>query len=540
MRKPQLGYKSLFSPWSVTVAFILALATWLRVADLGHVPAGLTWDEAAIGYVGKLVVTTGRDEWGQRLPRAFRSFGDYKAPVAFYLAGTSTALFGMNPWAVRLPFALSGVVAVALVMAITHELWRDRWYSALAGFFLAVTPWHIHYSRVAFESGLAMTSLLLFLWGWLRVREQSHWRNLFLLTTGGILTFLAYHSGRVVLPLSIFAIAIHEVARGATWWHRHLRALLVAALVGVVGIGPVVVSMVWGPGVTRAAQTSIFADGFSSSQAWNTLFAHWAAHFSPAFWVGNAATTARHMTGPSGVLLWTQAVLVLLGVSFVLSELLARLGAAQRAPAWLAALHHHLIRHPRQRTGVHPLLWLGLLIIGLFPGALGQEVPHSNRTLLALPAAIILMTYAAQMLYRDLPGLTRSLMIGGLLLFLSLELARWWWGYTILYRSQSAREWLDGYTQGVLAVQPAWQAGKRIKFTSDYGEPSMFWAFATNMPGVQYRQERVASVVFGPTQEADLERFDVVVTSDRVAFSIPASRVVRRADGSVALRIYER
>ena len=91
----------------ISFVLILLLATALRFYKLGQVPHGMTWDEAAIGYNGYAVLTTRRDEWLKRFPISFQSFGDYKAPLAIYLNGLFTFVFGMNLWAVRLPFALA-------------------------------------------------------------------------------------------------------------------------------------------------------------------------------------------------------------------------------------------------------------------------------------------------------------------------------------------------------------------------------------------------------------------------------------------------
>ena len=77
----------LHTPFWVTLVFIVGLALFTRLYDLGKAPAGITWDEAALGYVGKMVVRTTRDEYLHRFPITFQSFGDYKSPLSFYVAG---------------------------------------------------------------------------------------------------------------------------------------------------------------------------------------------------------------------------------------------------------------------------------------------------------------------------------------------------------------------------------------------------------------------------------------------------------------------
>src|SRR3990172_10276994 len=107
------------------IVFILLLAAGLRLYQLGQVPHGMYWDEAAIGYNGYAVLTTRRDEWLTRLPVSFWSFGDYKAPLAIYLNGLFTAVFGMTLWAVRVPFALSGVGVVLGMIYLTRVVFEQ-------------------------------------------------------------------------------------------------------------------------------------------------------------------------------------------------------------------------------------------------------------------------------------------------------------------------------------------------------------------------------------------------------------------------------
>ena len=138
----------------IVLLLLLVVGGIVRLYALGTVPHGLAWDEAAIGYNGFAILETRRDEWLQRLPVSFRSFGDYKAPLAIYVNGISTAIFGLTPFGVRLPFAVAGIVSIGVFAAVIFELWRSdtmRTNAYLFGALLLVTsPWHIHYSSVAF------------------------------------------------------------------------------------------------------------------------------------------------------------------------------------------------------------------------------------------------------------------------------------------------------------------------------------------------------------------------------------------------------
>jgi len=120
-----------------------------RLLRLGSVPISLHWDEAALGYNAFSILKTGRDEYGQLFPLIFKSFGDYKPGLYVYLAAFSEAIFGLNEFAVRLPSAVFGSLAIFLLFLVVKELFsgfKGREAVALiASFVLATSPWHYHY-----------------------------------------------------------------------------------------------------------------------------------------------------------------------------------------------------------------------------------------------------------------------------------------------------------------------------------------------------------------------------------------------------------
>jgi hypothetical protein len=110
---------------------ILALGLILRLVSLSELPYGFTPDEASFGYDAYSIIQTGRDQWGERLPLVFKSFGDYKAPFYTYLSIPSVYFFGLNKFVVGLPNVLFGTLAIYSTYLITKELatsvdWVDQ------------------------------------------------------------------------------------------------------------------------------------------------------------------------------------------------------------------------------------------------------------------------------------------------------------------------------------------------------------------------------------------------------------------------------
>ena len=93
----------------IYLVLIVLLSSVFRLYQLGKTPNALEWDEVALGYDAYSILKTGRDQFGKFMPVTFRSLDDYKPPIYEYATVPSVAIFGLTPFAVRLPSALSGI-----------------------------------------------------------------------------------------------------------------------------------------------------------------------------------------------------------------------------------------------------------------------------------------------------------------------------------------------------------------------------------------------------------------------------------------------
>ena len=143
---------------------IIFLSALLRLTFLGQIPMSLYWDETAAGYNAYSIVTTAKDEYGNRLPLYFRSFDDNKMPVSIYLSVIPISLFGLNEFSVRFVSAVFGVLTVLFTYLFVSELFRSTKeltkyanpVGLLASLLLAISPWHIQLSRAGFEATVAL------------------------------------------------------------------------------------------------------------------------------------------------------------------------------------------------------------------------------------------------------------------------------------------------------------------------------------------------------------------------------------------------
>src|SRR5260221_6229585 len=140
----------------IGLAFILLLAASLGCCKLGAVSTSPNADEVAIGYNAFLILKTGKDEYGRKFPLLFQSFDDYKMPVYIYLTVPSVALFGLRDFSVRLPSAVLGTLTVYATYVLVTSLFANSSLALIAAFLLAISPWHLQFSRSAYEANVAV------------------------------------------------------------------------------------------------------------------------------------------------------------------------------------------------------------------------------------------------------------------------------------------------------------------------------------------------------------------------------------------------
>src|SRR3989304_8276793 len=190
----------------IFLTFIIIIASILRLWQLGKVPSSPDWDEVALGYNAYSILQSGRDEYGKFLPIILRSFDDYKPALYAYLVMPSISVLCLNVTAVRLPSAIFGILTVLAVFFLVRELFKKNNIALLTTFLLAISPWHIQFSRVAFEAnvGVALNiwALVLFFKG----LKEPLWLVSCAFLFG--LGLYAYHSERIFLPLLVILLGV--------------------------------------------------------------------------------------------------------------------------------------------------------------------------------------------------------------------------------------------------------------------------------------------------------------------------------------------
>lgn len=198
--------------------FIFLIAFILRFWQLGTNPPSLDWDEASLGYNAYSILKTGRDEYGNFLPLSIRSFGDYKPPLYTYLTVIPVAMFGLNEFSTRFISAFFGTFTVLVIYFLVKELFPQKSFTfyLLSFIFITLSPWHIQFSRIAFEANLALFFSVCGIWLFLLgLKKQIYFLPSFL---SFALSVYAYHSPRLVVPLLIIGLIFFFKERLKNVW----------------------------------------------------------------------------------------------------------------------------------------------------------------------------------------------------------------------------------------------------------------------------------------------------------------------------------
>lgn len=463
--------------WSHRLFLIIALAAFLRLFLLNRVPPSLNWDEVAMGYTAYSVGETGMDEWGERLPIFFRSYGEWKSAVYIYVLVPFIKLFGLNAWGVRLPSALAGILAVWLTYLVGSRLYGQR-AGTWAAFFLAISPWHLLLSRPAFEANVSLTLILAGLYFFLQFSQKS---KIYLLISSAIAFGLAphtYNSAKVVVPI----LVLYLIWR--TRLYRHLKnSLLYFFILGLFAL-PILLNLFSGRAQHRYSQV-----GVSTNEYDMTLFIQ--HRLNPAFpplvgkLIFNRYTYTLHQTAYNALSYLNPGFLLVEAGDHVQHHV-PYFGSLYLAEYILLLIGIFTLF----RKGSHrPLRLLPLVIIGLgiIPAALTREQYHLLRSILTLPGWQLL---AGLGLATITSRPWRRILLGVLFLQVAVFLVAYFWWYPQI----SGRDWQGGYQETAAYVQAHESEYDQIVFTKWYGEPQLFLAFYNRWDPTWFQAENQANL----------------------------------------------
>lgn len=524
---------------------MILLAIFLRFWQLGIVPVSPDWDEAALGYNAYSILKTGRDEYGTWFPRTLRSFDDYKPPLYVYLTIPSVALFGLSTWSVRLPSAVMGVLAVIGTYFLVYELFKGKmkeslvtYHSLLASFLLAISPWHLQFSRIAFE---ANTGVTLNIWGlvaFFRGLSSLPWMMVSAFFFG--LSLYAYHSERVFVPLLLLVLCV--------LWKKELlrdrRKIFIGIVVGILTVAPLIPVALDKTSVTRLKGTSSLSDqtgllmrtvrkldddkkmgniigAFFDNRRIvyaKTLFDGYISHFSLR-WLFLTGDINRHHAPDNGLLYLWELPFLFWGIFWV----------------W-------------KKGGKPSLLLLSWVLLAPIAASPTSETPHAIRSLVFLPTFQI-FTAVGILEFVSRAHVFMRWLIGVLILLNIMFYFHMYYGHL---NQEYSKYWQYGYKEAVEYAEEHKGAYQKIVVSTSLEQPHMFFLFYTAYDPIKYlanggtasggfaeMRNRFDKYEFRPILEWNQEKHDGSILYIGSPKEIPpgGAKVISFLDGFDAIRI---
>ncbi len=145
------------------IFFIILIATgiFFRLYKINEIPAGFFIDEATIAVDSKVIAQNGMDEYGRAFPFAFEALSDYRPPGYVYLTALVFKFLGPSLLTVRFVAIVSSIIGIFLLGYLTKLLFPQRKllpYISMA--VISTSQFHIHFSRIGYETMLATTLML--------------------------------------------------------------------------------------------------------------------------------------------------------------------------------------------------------------------------------------------------------------------------------------------------------------------------------------------------------------------------------------------
>jgi hypothetical protein len=431
----------------IFLTLIISLGVFLRFYKLNQVPHGLYWDEAAIAYNAWSIAVWNRDEWGQKLPVSFRSFGDYKSPAFIYLLGLTYKITGLQINLVRMYPALFGIANIILIYSIAKALDpKSRSFPLLSALFMAITPWAIHFSRIGVEAQLALTLSLLGMA--LVLYHESHPLLRYAGAASFAFSLYAYHNAKIVTPLLLIVLAVYLFR---TQQIKSYKTLIIPCLVFFILIAPLAYDTVFGEGFERGKALIFFENGSLSpaNNILNMLGVNLGSYLHPGFWVkGEDVVGLRHSVQGYGITYISIFMLVLTGILRAIIS--------------------------RQKVLLFFVFWLG---IGMLPAVISQGNPHAIRSLQALPAIMLIAAHTGNWVLEKLinrPTYLFLSLISAFFILLTVELTNYVTEYFGPYAKSSAFHFQFGYKEALEFATQEKDSVEKIIITSRYGQPYIY------------------------------------------------------------------
>lgn len=467
----------------ILLLLIVCIAAFVRLWHLGLTPPSPDWDEAALGYNAYSILHTGKDEYGTRFPLSLRSFDDYKPPLYMYLTVPSVAVFGLSLWSTRLPSAIMGILAVIGTFFFVRELLK-KWSGdkksielvpLTSALLLALSPWHIQFSRIAFEANTGVTLNIWAAYFFLK-NKNSLWLSALLFG----LSLYAYHSERIFAPMFLLLLVVLHWKE--IWSNK--KSVYTALVVGVLTVVPMIIMFTNPTTLMRLKGTSslsdqtallsssvkLLEDDIARGDKFGMLFDNrrivwvktvvdgYLSHFSFK-WLFLNGDLPRHHAPDMGLLYLVELPFLLWGIVSI-----------------------------AKRGGNLAVFLFSWVLIAPIPASVTTGLPHAIRTLVFLP---VFQIFSAFGIYEYIcwikTGKKWKKLTAPVLVFLAIvNIVYYLHMYFVHMDREYSDYWQYGYKQAVAYAESHKGEYKKIVVSTKLEQPHMFFLFYTKYDPAKY------------------------------------------------------
>ncbi len=460
------------------MALIILLSIFLRIYNLDKVPPALFGDELDVGYQAYSLLNSGQDLYGNSWPTLLHSLSEFRAPLFIYSAVPFVAIFGLNEWGVRLPAVFWGILGILGVFLLVQKLFNKK-IALIASISLAISPWHIHYSRASFEVTMLLAFIIFATYFFIKSFDKRYLLFISAMLFG--LTPYIYSTAVVFLPLFVLillAIFKEDIL-------KNIKIFIVAFFVMALILTPYGIQTLSGKSGERFNVVSIFTnislqDKVFQAQKSERLplemqrFFHnklliWLQNFSlnylrafsPEFLFLNGDPNSRHSIHEMGQMYFYELVPLLIGV-------------------WL------LLKMGKKRRN----FVLGWLLIAPIPASLTYDGGfHATRNFLMLVPLMVLVAIGIDYILNNLNKPKIRCVSLALFLIFIFNLTFYLHRYFSHYPLESWRAWHFGFKEAFIYVKDNQERYDKVLINNSY-EPSLIrFLFWTKYDPKKFHQE---------------------------------------------------
>ncbi|MDO8573429.1 MAG: glycosyltransferase family 39 protein [Candidatus Daviesbacteria bacterium] len=470
----------------IVLLIIIVLSAFLRLYKLNSIPSALNWDEAAAGYNAYTIANWGRDEGGNVLPLVFTSFYDDKHPVHIYITAIFVKLFGLSDFTVRLPSAVIGIFSVLVIFYLARILFKNNLIALLSALFLAVSPYHIQFSRGLWEVNFALFFFLLgLLFFFLALQNKRKLLSLAFLSFG--FSIFSYHSSKIVVPIVVLLlILLYFKDLRKLSWNFYSGLLIFFVFITLLFIDTRLL------GTARAKQTQFSRDIIEKTQIFQKtnnsflgvgeiILKQYITHFTPQYLFISGDQSPRTSIKVIGEFYKIDAFFILVGLFFLLKM--------------------------RSKASMIILAWL---ILAPIPASLVKGAPSANRAVFMMGNLHLLSAIGAASIVGLFKQRLRIYILIIILFVVSLQVYSYTNYYFNVYPLKDPHEWQYGMKQVVefVKLHPEYN---QVYITDIRSQPYIFFLLYLKTPLPEF----LNTVVYN---RGEIKKTSVVAYFDKYYF----------------------